>query len=208
MAEGAYRRDTILADEKDEDENRMRELAQSTVKKSMCEDHRFRKWVGSECFRGTCRTENGPGQDSKLFVMSFLTGILTGIFARRGHTNTWSIMEYPAVICAPATPSSCPLLALPPSQTSAPAAHRPLGHVLLQLQSCKMNNSRPNMTKRASTFTAAIVHKTHLQRKFPPPRRYLSCPNLTPTRTLLPGMVPKTLKTRKTGRFCTDGVSP
>jgi hypothetical protein len=64
------------------------------------------------------------------------------IFLRRGHTNTISNMQYSAVIRSPAAPSPCPLfLAPPPLQAPAPA-HRPLRHILLQLQSCKMNNLR------------------------------------------------------------------
>ena len=64
------------------------------------------------------------------------------VFLQRGHTNTLSTMEYPAVICTPAPPSSCPLvLALPLSQAPVPATHRPHRHILLHLQSCKMNNA-------------------------------------------------------------------
>jgi hypothetical protein len=43
---------------------------------------------------------------------------------------------------------------------------------------------------------------------FASPLPLLPKPSLTSTRTLLPGMVPKTLKTRKTGRYGTGGVSP
>ena len=167
-----------------------------------CIRNRFR----SECFRGTCRIVT-PGSVTDWRMRHVLCHVLL-IFARRGHTNTMSTMEYSALFCTPAPPSPCPLvLAPPPSQSPPPQAHRPLRHVLLQLQSCKMNSIR-NAKKRALSLTAAMIHKAHLQRTIPPRPRYPSYPNLTPTRTSLPGMVQKTLKTQKTGRFCTDGASP
>ncbi|KAI0277572.1 hypothetical protein BGY98DRAFT_1097344 [Russula aff. rugulosa BPL654] len=112
-------------------------------------------------------------------------------------------MEYPAVICVPASPSQWPLfLDLPPSQSPAPAAHRPLQHILLQVQSCKM---KTRDKARDGTHEARFEFYGGNDPEDPPPknfsshRRYPSYPNLTRTRTLLPGTVPKTLKTRKTG---------
>jgi hypothetical protein len=97
-----------------------------------------------KCFRnrlGRSASEARAALYHRLALRQVVCHVLL-IFPRPVHTNTISNMEYPTLICFPASPSPCPLvLALPPSQLTPPQAHRPLRHTLLQLQSCKMNNS-------------------------------------------------------------------
>ena len=177
-------------------------------------DNAFRNGFRSERFRGTCRivARSGPSPTCKTSSLSCPT--------HRFHD---------AAIQIPCPPSNIQLSSAPMQPPPMASCSRSLSFKFI------ITNTRSAVTSPAYPSTTTILQDEQLAIKletergearfefyggndpedppakndsFASPLPLLPKSSLTSTRTLLPGMVPKTLKTRKTGRYGTGGVSP